>query len=537
MYSQNQKLYLLRYVVYAVLLYFVFFFRDFTPTNELKYVSIVDEALRNGTWFTFYNHGDIYADKPPLFFWIMMFLRMLTGGYYLEIIGVFSLLPTIGVLMIMDKWMKMQHTVHRPIVSELLLLTTAMFLGAALIIRMDMLMTFFIVLSLYTFFHIYESKHAHYEKYMLPVYIFLAVFSKGPMGLLIPVVSIVAFLIVKGKFKTIGHYLGWKQWGIMFCLFALWFACVYLEGGHAYLENLVFRQTVSRGIDSFHHKEPFWFYFQRMLATLAPWSLLYIVLIGQGIKKHVVKGDLRLFFAVIIVANVSMLSLISAKLDIYMLPIYPFVIYLCSSLLPHFEKTKITQITVLIPAVLAVLALPVSFFVISKIPYNYENLFVVRFGLSILCLAGLVALIMLKYKYVQRAIVSISAGILGLIFVASFALPQFNKDLGLGEMAEAAKTQDASQYAYYKFGVASNMDAYVGEKLIQVDSLNELDTLMRENNKTVLFVKIAHLSKDSAFAQRLETSQSVWDNGKYRCYILHRKTMTPSMFYARESHK
>ena len=32
------------------------FFRDFTPDNELKYLSIADEAIRNGNFFTFTNH-------------------------------------------------------------------------------------------------------------------------------------------------------------------------------------------------------------------------------------------------------------------------------------------------------------------------------------------------------------------------------------------------------------------------------------------------------------------------------------------------
>ena len=31
----------------------VLIFRDYTPSNELRYLSIVDEALRNGDIFTF----------------------------------------------------------------------------------------------------------------------------------------------------------------------------------------------------------------------------------------------------------------------------------------------------------------------------------------------------------------------------------------------------------------------------------------------------------------------------------------------------
>jgi 4-amino-4-deoxy-L-arabinose transferase-like glycosyltransferase len=45
--------------------------RDYTPANELRYLNIVDDALKTGNFFSFYNHGEIYADKPPLYFWIM----------------------------------------------------------------------------------------------------------------------------------------------------------------------------------------------------------------------------------------------------------------------------------------------------------------------------------------------------------------------------------------------------------------------------------------------------------------------------------
>ena len=51
--------------------------RDFTPANELRYLSIVDEALRDGHFFVFFNQGVPYADKPPLYFWLLMIFRVL----------------------------------------------------------------------------------------------------------------------------------------------------------------------------------------------------------------------------------------------------------------------------------------------------------------------------------------------------------------------------------------------------------------------------------------------------------------------------
>lgn len=94
--------------------------RDFTPNNELKYLSIADEAIRNGHFFTFWNHNTIYADKPPLYFWIIMLGKWLFGDHYMLFLGLFSLIPALVIVKIMDTWVKPTLLQHTSIAQELL---------------------------------------------------------------------------------------------------------------------------------------------------------------------------------------------------------------------------------------------------------------------------------------------------------------------------------------------------------------------------------------------------------------------------------
>ena len=71
-----------RYFILLILVIPVLILRDFTPNNELKYLSIVDEALRNGHFFTFYHQGELYADKPPFYFWLLMLDQMASTIYF-----------------------------------------------------------------------------------------------------------------------------------------------------------------------------------------------------------------------------------------------------------------------------------------------------------------------------------------------------------------------------------------------------------------------------------------------------------------------
>ena len=123
---------------------------NYTPDNELRYLSIVDEALRNGDIFTFTNQGEMYADKPPLYFWLMMVGKILLGGHRMWYLSLLSFLPAIIVIAIMNRWLRQENEETKGN-AALMLMTAGLFAGLAIVIRMDMLMTLFITLALYTF--------------------------------------------------------------------------------------------------------------------------------------------------------------------------------------------------------------------------------------------------------------------------------------------------------------------------------------------------------------------------------------------------
>lgn len=251
--------------------------RDFTPSNELRYLSIANEALADGHIFAFYNHGLAYADKPPLYFWIVMLCRLLFGHHSCLALSMFSLIPAFAITGIMDKWVMKGKPVMDRMALAGMTLTCVMFLGTMIVLRMDMLMCMFIVLALWTFYKMYTGEGAQKsDSVMLPVWIFLALFTKGPVGLLMPPLSIAVFLAVKRDWKGFGKYLGLKTWGVIAVLAAIWIGCVWLEGGPEYINNLLVKQTVGRAVNAFTHAKPFWFYLVAILWCLAPYSLLLV---------------------------------------------------------------------------------------------------------------------------------------------------------------------------------------------------------------------------------------------------------------------
>ena len=323
--------------------------RDFNPDNELRYLQIADEAIGNGSIFTFSYQGETYADKPPLYIWLVMLSRLILGKHSMLLLSLFSLIPAFVTIGVMDRWAGLSKPSDRVGVA-FMMMTCALFLGASVFLRMDMLMTMFIVLALHSFWKLYEGNGK--QGILLPVWIFLALFTKGPVGLLMPVLSITVFLLVKRKGREIGRYLGWKTWGIIACLCAVWFTGAYLEGGREYLDNLLFHQTLGRAINSFSHKAPFWYYFAAVWYVTAPYMFLLvgsIVASFKGIRKEG-RQDKETFFLVTVSATFVMLSLFSGKLAVYLVPVMPFMVLLFIEVLKRTGWKRWMDWAVAVPA-------------------------------------------------------------------------------------------------------------------------------------------------------------------------------------------
>lgn len=322
----------LRFLGYLLLLLPLLLRREITPDNELKYLQIADEALRDGHFWCLFHDGEAYADKPPLYLWIVMACRRLLGFHCIPLLELFSLLPAFGILATFNGWCTGLR-LRWKIAAETALLTTAYFLGGALVLRMDMLMVLFITLAMRIFWRIDQGGRRPVLQAGFALAVFMAIFSKGPVGFLFPLTGTAAWLLHERRLRDFGKAWGWRTWLILIVLCGIWWGCVYQEGGRPYLDNLLFHQTVDRAVDAFHHKRPWYWYLYTVWYAMGPWSLLTIPLSAWGaVRKLGLTPTVRFFLLVPAVFFVLM-SCFSAKLQIYLLPGFGFVNYAAFSIL------------------------------------------------------------------------------------------------------------------------------------------------------------------------------------------------------------
>lgn len=458
------------YLVWFIALLPAMVLRDYTPNNELRYLSIVDEALRNGDIFTFTNQGEIYADKPPLYFWLMMAGKTLLGGHRIWFLSLLSLVPAMVIVSTMTKWIRRENPDVAP-EAALMLITCGLFAGLGIVVRMDMLMSMFIVLSLHTFYKIYKGEARKRDQYLFGIYVFLAIFSKGPIGLLVPLLSTLAFLFCMRRIALWKQVWGWKTLLILVSGSLIWFGGVYLESGAEYLDNLLVHQTVGRGINAFHHKRSFYYYLVSIWYSLAPWMFLSIGVIVAALFKGKIKTDIERFFLTIILVTLVLLSVISSKLAVYLLPAFPFFIYLSAILLKKFDSAnRWLRLSVALPAMVLSLALPAVIYLSVTDKSFFFGLPIIYAAVAITSITGVAVLFLIFWKKeLLLSIRVISLGVLLTVFIAGWGMPQLNPYIGWEKLCEKARQvaveNGISDYSVYRIKRAENMDVFLDEDI------------------------------------------------------------------------
>lgn len=451
--------------------------RDFTPSNELRYLSIADEALRDGHVFAFYNHGVEYADKPPLYLWIVMLCRLLAGRHCMFLLSLFSMVPAIVITCTMDRWTRFEDPRKRA-ASAFMLMTSALFLGMSVFLRMDMLMAMFIVLALHSFHLMYSGEgNFRRQSILLPVWIFLALFTKGPVGLLMPPLAILCFLLLRRKGRETGRYLGFRTWGIIAGLSALWLVGVYLNGGKSYIENLLFHQTFGRAVNSFHHSEPFWYYLVCIWYVAAPYCIATIGALGVSAAAFFRKKqmtDTELLFSATVISTTLMLSCFSGKLAIYIAPVLPFLVYLFPLVEERTGWKKWMGPALAVPAGLLSLA---GICVVAAVCIRPGRIMALlseyRFAINGLTLAAGITLATLpafgiifiaRERGWTKGVFCIATGMLLTVFCGSMMMPQINSFIGYGNLCKAIP--GGTEVVTLRVHRPENLDVYTGRQVV-----------------------------------------------------------------------
>jgi 4-amino-4-deoxy-L-arabinose transferase-like glycosyltransferase len=147
-----------------------------------------------------------------------------------------------------------------------------------------------------------------------------ALFTKGPVGMILPWLGIVAYLIsVKrvGEFKSMYIIQGLV---IISLIITPWCWAVYSRIDTSFA--VFYNETVRRFVNAFDHQRPFYYYFTQTPVCMLPWGILFPFIIWDMIKNRRFRryGLPIAFF----VPAFIFFTLCKSKQSHYLLPLYPY---------------------------------------------------------------------------------------------------------------------------------------------------------------------------------------------------------------------
>ena len=329
--------------------------------TEPLFAEAARQMLETGNWVTPYFNGEPRFDKPPLLYWMMAgFFKILGTNEWA--VRLPSALSAIALMVLLF------YTLHRFTLRgshwwqpTAAIGTTAFAFNVHSIVWgrigvSDMLLSGCVGCALLCFFVGYAAKEGKGQSWLWYLAFYacmgLGVLAKGPIGLILPGLAIVAFATYMGKVWT----LFWETQPLLgiplFSAIAVpWYVLAIRANGASYVQNFFGYHNIerfSRVVNS--HDAPWYFYFLVVALGFLPWSgFLPGALIrlrfwnGQAWRSRSRANHIGIFALFWFATTFGFFTVASTKLPSYVLPLMPAAAILIALLFNPAEKAPFIE--------------------------------------------------------------------------------------------------------------------------------------------------------------------------------------------------
>jgi 4-amino-4-deoxy-L-arabinose transferase-like glycosyltransferase len=286
--------------------------------DEPRYAQIAREMLAGNDWVTPRLHGEVWLEKPVLYYWFEIIAYRLFGvsdwaaRFPAAVLGVILVAAVYFFARCFRAGSQMEAAV-----------ITASSVGVFAFARgvsTDMPLAVFFTLALLAWWAFVETER---RRWLLGFYICLALatLAKGPVAIFLAALVMLPFAFISRNTALLLRSF-WLPGIALFCLIALpWYVLVQLRNPQFFSE-FVLRHNLERfSTDLFRHQRPFWYFVPVLLVGLLPWTALALAGAARAFRNwRIDRERYAMFLLCWGVLPVAFFSLSQSKLPGYILP-------------------------------------------------------------------------------------------------------------------------------------------------------------------------------------------------------------------------
>ncbi len=321
-----------------------------TNPDEVFYVQTAKEMAAQKTWLVPYLFDQPQFEKPILTYWLLRVSFLVFGvtsfgsRFFPAVFGM------IGVLAVYLLAFAAFKDNRKAFISGLILSSAGFYVGMTRTVFTDMIFSVFILLSLVSFYLGYSDKKRKTPA-IIGFFVFtaLAVLTKGPLGLIIPLAAVILFLLLRKEISFIFCRASLAGVVIFSAISLPWYIYIYHKYGDIFIREFFVNDHIRRLLASEHAGNDTWYFYPfSLIACMFPWSLFVLFAFWHLIKKIISKAaPVYLFLASWILMVFLAFQFAHSKLVSYILPMFPALAIITADFLDDCITLKRKLITVL----------------------------------------------------------------------------------------------------------------------------------------------------------------------------------------------
>ena len=340
----------------------------------------------------------------------------------------------------------------------------------------------------------------------------IAILVKGGGGFATPVSIIFLFLLLEKNLKYFKTIKFGKGILIVLAIVVTWLGTLYFQPqGKEYISLLLGQETLGRALKSKAHVRPFYYYSKMLPLTTLPFTLFFLGALFKSLKdiKNFKNWDnLEKISFCWSLAPLLFFSMMSGKLDIYLLPAYPGMVALTYCFIFKKENKKLVRLFfyVTLGALLA------GIFSLNFLLKKLDWILTLNDSLILTVITGAILLFGFYSNFknnINNTIYSLVITLL-CIFGSSFLyLERYNDKTSLDPVITYINTtpHPISKVIVYRFPDGVNISTHISKEVSTINSLKELP------EEHVLIISRSKYKKD------LKDYKELFFNNSYSIFL------------------
>ncbi len=317
-----------------------------TDSDEAFYADSAREMVASGDWVTPYYNYEPRFQKPVLYYWLTAAASLVLGDSEMAA-RLWAAMAGLGLVLVTAAAGRRWYDESTGLLAGAIVATNFGYFSIGRMALPDLPLAFCITLAIWAALVATLEQERSPRKFVVLAALALGLgfLTKGPVGLIIPVIVIVPVLMIERRSIALTPSDLLLGFVVMIAVAVPWYVVMWFRHGNEYLQGFFIGDNFDRfATDRFNDPRPWWFYFPIVAGGLLPWTPLVLVWMGpltQWVRRRRDLSTIDLRLLLWAALPLAFYSSSIGKQPRYILPVLPpLALLLASSIVERTQEWR-----------------------------------------------------------------------------------------------------------------------------------------------------------------------------------------------------